>query len=139
MHTYDFLTSNPWLIILILLAVFGALVLVVILIKKYSPHFQNTDKLKSEEEIAKEEVDRLIVPMDEENKSLEEVKEERKNTIDRSIKPSEEEAASYESHRATVKADESLRKQMEEYAKAHPEEEAIAIGDLNLEESKKDK
>lgn len=134
MNIYDFVSETPWLIIVILLAVFGAIVLAVILIKKYSPHFKSTEKPKTDEEIAREEVERLTVPMDEENKSLEEARKEARELKE---KPTSGEAAEYESHRATVEADEDFQRQMEEYAKAHPEEEAIAKGDLHLDDDKK--
>lgn len=132
MLIYDYATENPWLIILILLAVFGLIVLAVILIRKYSPHFKNTEKPKTDEEIAKEEVERLTVPMEENNKNLEEVKEEARS-IKKEEKPSLHEAAEYETHRLTVEADEELQRQMDEYAKAHPEEEAVSMRDLGNE------
>ncbi len=129
MYVLDYITQNPWLIVLILLAIFGLVVLTVILIKKYSPHFKNTDKPKTDEEIAKEEVERLIVPMEEENKSLEEVKNERRS-LKKEEAPSEKEAADYETHRLTVEGDEDLQRQMDEYAKNHPEEVAVSKKDL---------
>ncbi len=129
MYVLDYITQNPWLIVLILLAIFGLVVLTVILIKKYSPHFKNTDKPKTDEEIAKEEVERLIVPMEEENKSLEEVKNERRS-LKKEETPSEKEAADYETHRLTVEGDEDLQRQMDEYAKNHPEEVAVSKKDL---------
>ncbi len=135
MLIYDYATDNPWLIILILLAVFGLIVLAVILIRKYSPHFKNTEKPKTDEEIAKEEVERLTIPMEEENKNLEEVKEEARS-IKNEAKPTAHEAAEYESHRLTVEADEDFQRQMEEYAKSHPEEEAVSSRDLGNEETK---
>ncbi len=130
MFVYDFLTENPWLLILILLLVFGAIVVAVILIRRYSPHFKTIEKPKTDEEIAKEEVERLTVPMDEENKNLEEVKKEAREIVKE--KPLNSEAADYESHRVTVEADEDFQRQMEEYAKNHPEEEAISSRDLSL-------
>lgn len=129
MYVLDYITQNPWLIVLILLAIFGLVVLTVILIKKYSPHFKNTDKPKTDEEIAKEEVERLIVPMDEENKSLEEVKNERRS-LKKEAAPTEKEAADYETHRLTVEGDEELQRQMDEYEKNHPEEVAVSKKDL---------
>lgn len=135
MFVYDFLTDNPWLIILILLLVFGAIVGAVILIRRYSPHFKSNEKPKTDEEIAKEEVERLTVPMDEENKNLEEAKKEAREIVKE--KPSEKEAADYESHCATIEADEDFQRQMEEYAKSHPEEEAISSSDLSLHEDDK--
>ena len=85
MLVYDFITENPWLLILILLLAFGVIVLAVILVRKYSPHFKSTELLKSDEEIAKEEVDRLIESMDDNNKSLDEIKKEDRETINQSL------------------------------------------------------
>ncbi len=130
MPILDFITQNPWLIVLILLAVFGLIVLLVILIKRYSPHFKNTDKPKTDEEIAREEVERLTVPMGEENKSLEEVKEETRS-LKKEEAPNEKEAADYETHRYTIEGDENLQRQMDQYAKDHPDEVAVSEKDLS--------
>lgn len=135
MLTLDYVSENPWLIIIILLSVFGLIVLIVILIKKYSPHFRSEDKPKTDEEIAKEEVERLTVPMEEDNKNLEEVKAEER-AIRKEEKPTEQEAAEYETHRLTVEGNEDLQRQMEEYSKAHPEEEAISPRDLKIDDDK---
>jgi hypothetical protein len=140
MNTIRILDSLPnWAFILIILGVFGVIVVAVILIKKYSPHFKNDDKPKSEEEIAQEEVDRLVVPMDEENvqeKTKDEPKKEKLNAtkakapkVSQEEKiPTSEEAASYEANRATTKdADNAdFEAQMKQYALDHPEEEAAA-------------
>lgn len=133
--TLDYVTENPWLLILILLLVFGAIVLAVILVKKYSPQFKNEEKPKTDEEIAKDEVDRLTVPMDEGDKSLDEVRKVEAET--KTVKepaPNREEAANYESHRATVEGDEEFQKQMDEYSKTHPAEVPV-----NLDSEEKDK
>ncbi len=135
MITLDYLTSNPWLIVLILLGVFGLIVLLVILIKKYSPHFKNLDKPKTDEEIAREEVERLTVPMEEENKSLEEVKAESRS-IKKEEAPSEIDAADYETHRLTVEGDKDFQRQMDQYNKDHPEEMTISKKDLGSTDDK---
>ncbi len=93
-------TDNPIILVLILLAVFGVIVLGVILIKKYVPAFKNTDTLKSEKEIAEEEVNRLVVDVDEGLK-----KKEDKD------KPSEEEALRYEMNRILEDVPEDKKKE----------------------------
>ncbi len=93
-------TDNPVILVLILLAVFGVIVLGVILIKKYVPAFKNTDTLKSEKEIAEEEVNRLVVDVDEGLK-----KKEDKD------KPSEEEALRYEMNRILEDVPEDKKKE----------------------------
>lgn len=80
------IADRPIILVLILVAVFGVIVLGVILVKKYVPAFKSTDVLKSEKEIAEEEVNRLIVDIEPETK-------EDPN------KPSEEEALAYEMDR----------------------------------------
>jgi hypothetical protein len=124
MTTFDYVTEHGWLFVLIILAVFGLIVIGVILLKKYAPHFKSQEKPKSEEEIAKEEVDRLTRPVEDDVPAKkEEVKEEK--VAEKA--PTNKEAADYESHRATVSSeDQSFAKQMEEYAKAHPEEEELS-------------
>lgn len=64
----SFFESNAgWLIPLILVAFFGVIVLVVILIKKHSNVFKNPeDKPKSESEVAEEEVNRVLEEVDDE-------------------------------------------------------------------------
>jgi len=128
-----------WLFIIIILAVFGFIVVAVILLKKYSPLFKSDEKPKSDEEIAKEEVERLTVPMDEkDNKSLDEVHKAEIET--KEVKeeiPNREEAANYESHRATVNGDEDFQKQMEEYSKTHPNEEPVNLGSDDDKEKEK--
>lgn len=68
---------NSGLILLILILIFGAIALVVYLIRRFVPAFKDTtEKPKSEEEAAKEKLDSILVPMDEE--VVEEKKEESK-------------------------------------------------------------
>jgi hypothetical protein len=122
MITFDYITEHGWLFVLILLAVFGAIVIGVILVKKYAPHFKSQEKPKSDEEIAKEEVARLTEPVEEETPKKKAVEEKVAEKA-----PSNKEAADYESHRATVSSeDQSFAKQMEDYVKAHPEEEELS-------------
>lgn len=60
-----------WLIPLILLLFFGAIVLIVILVKKYAKPFKNDEKPKSEKEIAAEELDRVLQPIEDEKTKAE--------------------------------------------------------------------
>jgi len=60
-----------WLIPLILLLFFGAIVLIVILIKKYAKPFKSDEKPKSEKEIAAEELDRVLQPIEDEKTKAE--------------------------------------------------------------------
>ncbi len=60
-----FLAGMPgWLIPIIIVGVFGVIVIAVILIKKNVKAFKNEEKPKSDKEIAQEEMDRLLVPVD---------------------------------------------------------------------------
>jgi flagellar biosynthesis/type III secretory pathway M-ring protein FliF/YscJ len=63
----SFWESNlGWLIPVILVVFFGLIVLAVILIRKYAKPFKSEDKPKSQEEIAQEELDRVLQPVDDE-------------------------------------------------------------------------
>ena len=53
------------LIPIILVAVFGVIVVIVILLKKHVSIFKSDEKPKSDKEIAKEELDRLLEPVEE--------------------------------------------------------------------------
>ena len=54
-----------WLIPLIIVAVFGVIVLAVILLKRHVKFFQSDEKPKNEKEIAEEELNRLLEPIEE--------------------------------------------------------------------------
>ena len=56
----------PILVPIILVAVFGIIVLVVVLVKRKVKFFQNDEKPKSDREIAAEELDRILEPIEEE-------------------------------------------------------------------------
>ncbi len=121
------IVDNPVILVIILVAVFGVIVLAVILIKKYVPAFKNTDTLKSEKEIAEEEVNRLVVDVDEGLK-----KKEDKD------KPSEEEALQYEMNRILEDIPEEKKK--DEGSKEKPSnEEKIVLTNETKEEIEKDK
>jgi len=73
MNSYLILADMPSILIpIVLVAVFGLIVLVVILIKRHVKIFKNDEKPKSDKEIAAEELDRLLQPVEE----LEPAKEE---------------------------------------------------------------
>ena len=63
----------PIIVIVVLVAFFGLVILLVILLKKHVPGLKNEEKPKSDKEIAKEELDRLLETVDE---PLQEKKEE---------------------------------------------------------------
>src|SRR5574344_457827 len=113
-----------------LVAIFGAIVLAVILIKKYGKHFKNDEKPKTDKEIAEEEVKRMVVDVDEDtaNKMDEAAKEMAENTEKDPNAPEEKEAVAEEVSRATRPVeDEEAAKQMAKYAAEHPEEaEAVS-------------
>lgn len=56
--------DKGWVIILVLLLVFGAIVAAVILVRRKSKYFKNDEKPKSEKEIAQEEVNRVLESVD---------------------------------------------------------------------------
>ena len=80
MFIYDALPGI--LTVVILVVVFGAIVLGVILAKKHIKFFQSDEQPKSDKEIAQEELDRLLEPVDTLTPASEEAPEE---------KPSEDE------------------------------------------------
>lgn len=53
-----------WLIPIILVAFFGVIVLIVILVKRHTKLFSSHDKPKSQQEIANEELDRILQPVE---------------------------------------------------------------------------
>lgn len=64
---------NPLVVILILLAFFGLIVLAVILVKRKVKPLQIKKEEMTEEEAAKAELDRILVPVDDETqKQMEE-------------------------------------------------------------------
>ncbi len=63
----------PIIVVVVLVAFFSVVVLLVILLKKHVPGLKNEEKPKSDKEIAKEELDRLLETVDE---PLQEKKEE---------------------------------------------------------------
>ena len=60
------IADKPWLIILILLAFFGLIVLAIVLVKRKVKPLQIKKEEMTEEEAAKAELDRILVPVDEE-------------------------------------------------------------------------
>ena len=55
----------PFLSPIIIVGVFGLIVLLVILLKKKVKFFKDPEVVKSDKEIAKEELDRILEPVDE--------------------------------------------------------------------------
>jgi len=113
----DSIFSQPWFIIVGLLLIFGVIVITVILLKKYAKPFKSQEKPKSDQEIAREEVERIIEYVDEE--PTQKVEE------DADVPPTAEEAAYQEVKRVVEEVnDPEVAKAMDEYAKTHPEESA---------------
>lgn len=106
------LDSLPsWLIIIILLAIFGSIVVAVILLRKYAKPFKSTEKPKSDKEVAQEEVARLTQELEEGEYEAAKERKERKDG-----KPTEEEAREEEIARMTRPVeDEKIAKEMEEF------------------------
>ena len=63
----------PIIVIVVLVAFFALVILLVILLKRHVPGLKNEEKPKSDKEIAKEELDRILETVDE---PLQEKKEE---------------------------------------------------------------
>src|SRR5574344_1658356 len=94
-----------WFRILMLLLIFGLIVLIVWLLRRYAPAFKSTEKPKSDKEIAEEEVRRMTRPVedDETAKQMEEKAEElnekskkpevKDDTLERSTRPVENDEA----------------------------------------------
>ncbi len=75
----------PIIVIVVLVAFFGLVILLVILLKKHVPGLKNEEKPKSDKEIAKEELDRLLETVDEplQEKTEEEEPSEEKPSEDK--------------------------------------------------------
>ena len=63
-----------FVIALLIVGVFAVIVIAVILVKKYTKVFKSDEKPKSEKEVAREELDRVLEPIDDE--LVEKVEEE---------------------------------------------------------------
>lgn len=117
--------NQPWFYVLMLLVIFGAIVILVILAKKYFKPFQNDEKPKSEKEIAEEEVSRMVRPVEDEEtaRQMEAASKQMEENTKKASKPTEAEATQEEVKRATRPVeDQNAQKQMEDYAVTHPEE-----------------
>lgn len=72
-----FLTVSPLIIILALLGIFGVLALIVFLLRKFVPSLRgDEEKPVSKEEAAKENLDRILVPIEEEKAEEENVEKQ---------------------------------------------------------------
>lgn len=58
-----------WLIPVILVAAFGVIVIIVILLRKYAPMFKSDEQPPSPKEVAEEELNRILQPIEEEKKN----------------------------------------------------------------------
>ncbi len=114
--------SNPGIILLLILVCFGLVALLVFLLRKYVPFFKSDEKVKTPEEIAKEEVDRLVEEIDEEGQKAIEEAEERRKEEQLGISREDD---SLERALSDVD-DEETSKAMAAYREEHPEEEAEA-------------
>lgn len=64
------LSMHPVLFLLIIVAIFGALALIVFILRKHIPSLRDDDikKPETEEQAAKESLDRILVPIEDEKK-----------------------------------------------------------------------
>ena len=116
--------SSPLFITIALVVFFGIIVIAVILVKKYVKPFQNTEKPKSDREIAEEEVNRLVTDITDED-TIKQMTDAARELEKDSDKPTEEEVAEEEVSRATEEVmDEGTAEAMRRYAEEHPEEAA---------------
>lgn len=107
----------PWAMVIILLAIFGSIVIAVILLRKYAKPFKNTEKPKTDKEVAQEEVARLTQELEDDEYEAAKERRERKDG-----KPTEEEAREEEISRVVRPVeDEKIVKEMEEYDKKDKE------------------
>jgi flagellar biosynthesis/type III secretory pathway M-ring protein FliF/YscJ len=124
-----------------LVAIFGAIVVIVMLIKKYGKHFKNEEKPKSDKEIADEEVNRMVVDVDDE--TAEKMDQAARDLAEKSKKdpnkPEEKEVIEEEVNRATRPVeDEATAKAMAKYAAEHPEEAAaVKTAEVKADSDKK--
>ncbi|MCH5171691.1 MAG: hypothetical protein J1F31_02515 [Erysipelotrichales bacterium] len=68
--------ENPFIIIAFIVLFFGVIALIVFLLRKLPSLKDDVKKPMSEEEAAKENLDRILVPIEEEKKSNEENEED---------------------------------------------------------------
>ncbi len=118
-----------WFYILMLLLIFGVVVAVVMLIRKYAKPFQSDEKPKTPKEIADEEVSRMVRPVEDEatRKQMEEaarrLEEESRNKA-----PTKAEVTSQEVARATRPVEDAKAvAAMAAYAESHPDEAEAAL------------
>lgn len=65
-------SSGDWWWLFVILGIFAIIVIAVILVKRHVKIFQNQEQPKTDKEIAQEELDRLLQPIEEEKKTDEE-------------------------------------------------------------------
>lgn len=128
MRTYasiDEFFKSPLFTVLAIVIFFGLIVIGVILVKKYVKPFQNTEKPKSDKEIAEEEVNRLVTDITDEE-TIQQMNEAARELEKDADRPTEKEVAEEEVSRATEEVlDEATAEAMRRYAEEHPEEAAV--------------
>ena len=70
-------TGSAWWVLPVILGFFILLVGAIILVKRHVKVFKNEEKPKTKEEIAQEELDRLLVPIEEQPEAKPEEEEEK--------------------------------------------------------------
>lgn len=70
-------TGGAWWVLPVILGFFILLVGAIILVKRHVKVFKNEEKPKTKEEIAQEELDRLLVPIEEQPEAKPEEEEEK--------------------------------------------------------------
>lgn len=119
----DSIFNQPWLIVILLVAFFGIIVFIVMTLRKHFKIFQSGDEMKSDKEIAQEEVDRVTETIEDEE-TLRQMEEDIRAAEKKDDKaPTAEEALQEELARTlgTVEDEETLEA-MKKYAEEHPEE-----------------
>ena len=64
---FDITDQLPWLIPVIILAFFGAIVFAIIMVKRHTNLFKDDEKPKSEQEVVEEELERVLQPVEDES------------------------------------------------------------------------
>jgi hypothetical protein len=120
MLTLTEIWEMPWFYVVVLVVFFGLIVLGVMMAKKYLKPFQTDEKPKSDKEISEEEVSRLVRPIEDEA-FIKQMEKTANNPDDGKPTPAQNAAAEVARSTWPVES-ETAKKEMEAYAKAHPEE-----------------
>jgi hypothetical protein len=65
-HVYSGILDNPVLAVIVILALFGVISLGAYLLRKYIPSLRGKDEIIDEEEAARQEIERVIVKVQDE-------------------------------------------------------------------------